>query len=135
MKFYTHLTEDERIFLDRGLQKGFSLRAIARDLGRSASSLSREIKRNAHWKWGYLPEDAQKRYKGRQKQKKSIIFNDQWLQTFVIEKLKGSSGIFGEGPWRILQAVRKERVVLREILEAETDSSEADLLIMILSLH
>jgi IS30 family transposase len=88
MKFYTHLTEDERIFLDRGLQKGFSLRAIARDLGRSASSLSREIKRNAHWKWGYLPEDAQKRYKGRQKQKKSIIFNDQWLQTFVIEKLK-----------------------------------------------
>jgi IS30 family transposase len=87
MKLYTHLTEEERISVDRALQKGLSLRAIARDLGRSASSISREIKRNAHWKWGYLGQDAQKRYKGRQKRKKSILFNDQGLQALVIEKL------------------------------------------------
>ena len=87
MTLYTHLTEEERISIDRGLQKGFSLREIGRNLGRSPSTLSREIKRNAHWKWGYLAEDAQKRYKGRQKRKKSILFSNQDLQALVIEKL------------------------------------------------
>jgi IS30 family transposase len=35
------------------------LHVIAARLGRSQSSISREVKRNSHSQWGYLPDTAQ----------------------------------------------------------------------------
>jgi len=41
-----HLTVEEREQISRGLEAGYSLRAIGRQLGRSPSTLSREVARN-----------------------------------------------------------------------------------------
>ena len=46
MKSYTHITLDERICLQDLLKKGKSCRQIAEILGRSPSTISRELKRN-----------------------------------------------------------------------------------------
>lgn len=46
MKSYTHFTLAEREYLEEKLKEGKSLRFIAEHLGRSPSSVSREIKRN-----------------------------------------------------------------------------------------
>lgn len=56
-KTYKQFTADERDVLVIGQSKGHSLRTIARFLGRSASSLSREISRNTT-ETGYRPHRA-----------------------------------------------------------------------------
>lgn len=43
---YRHINAAERQVIQRGLEAGESLRSIARSLGRSHSSLSRERRRN-----------------------------------------------------------------------------------------
>ena len=43
---YTHLTEDERYHTDELLGHGYTQAAIADELGRSASTISRELRRN-----------------------------------------------------------------------------------------
>ena len=59
---YQHLTVEERIELYRLYKEGLSLRAIAKVLGRSPSTLSRELKRNSTptkvWPGGYEPARA-----------------------------------------------------------------------------
>lgn len=47
MRTYNELSLDERVELQRRLEAGDSLRAIARSLGRAASTLSRERRRAA----------------------------------------------------------------------------------------
>ena len=44
---YEHLSYEERSTIALGLQQGMSVRAIARALGRSPSTISRESRRNA----------------------------------------------------------------------------------------
>jgi IS30 family transposase len=44
---YQHLSYEERSTIALGLQQGMSVRAIARALGRSPSTISRERRRNA----------------------------------------------------------------------------------------
>ncbi len=59
---YQHLTVEERIELSRLHKQGQSLRDIAKVLGRSPSTLSRELKRNSTptkvWPRGYEPAHA-----------------------------------------------------------------------------
>ena len=58
MKSYTHFTLSERKYLQEFFEKGDSIRSIAKSLGRSPSTISRELKRNwskkanhyHHWK-------------------------------------------------------------------------------------
>ena len=45
---YSHFTIEERINIKHLLAKGVSIRQIASELGRSPSSVSREIRRNSH---------------------------------------------------------------------------------------
>ena len=45
---YSHFTIEERISIKHLFSKGVSIRQIAKELGRSPSSISREIKRNSH---------------------------------------------------------------------------------------
>lgn len=54
---YTHLTIDERYHIDELLRQGFTQSAIAEDLGRSVSTLSRELSRNRGQR-GWRPRQA-----------------------------------------------------------------------------
>jgi IS30 family transposase len=58
MSSYTHFTLKEREYLQELLDRQYSIRKIAHILGRSPSSVSREIKRN-RTKKGYQPWHAQ----------------------------------------------------------------------------
>jgi IS30 family transposase len=66
MLSYTHFTLDERKYLQELLEQGHSIRKIASALGRSPSSISREIKRNRsksryhHWRAQILTECRRK---------------------------------------------------------------------------
>ncbi len=53
---FLSLTQREQIYDLKA--HGFSIRAIAREIGRTPSTISREISRNAHPKVGYLPYAA-----------------------------------------------------------------------------
>ena len=63
-RYYSQLSLDERIEISRLDKDGISLRRIAAALGRSASTISREIKRNSRktkvWRGGYAPARADK---------------------------------------------------------------------------
>jgi IS30 family transposase len=63
-KCYTHLSSDEREEIAVGLEQGESLRAIAATLGRSPSSISREITRNT-------PPLRNVRYRGNRAQRRA----------------------------------------------------------------
>lgn len=54
---YTHLTEDERYHIDELLRQDYTQAAIADELGRSASTISRELRRN-RGKRGWRPRQA-----------------------------------------------------------------------------
>jgi IS30 family transposase len=88
MQSYTHLTLFERESLQRGLEQGKSFHQIAKELGRSPSTISREMKRNGKkdgscnaW-WGtslYL-------YR-RKRCRRHFRLEDETLATFVMECL------------------------------------------------
>ena len=60
MPSYTRLSLEEREEVSLGLLAGLSLRAMAVRLGRAASTLSREVRRNAEGAWGYRAVRAQR---------------------------------------------------------------------------
>lgn len=68
MSHYRHLSieEREKLYLRRG--QGASLREIARELGRTASTISRELQRDQWARHSYSPSQAQKEYGKRRKQ-------------------------------------------------------------------
>jgi transposase, IS30 family len=84
-KSFTQLGKEERVKIEVLLHQGFTLSAIAAVIGRSVSTLSREVKRNggrcycgelAHGK-------AQKRH--RLKAKHTVF--DQWMRNFIKARL------------------------------------------------
>jgi len=67
---YTHLTQEERYQIHQLRRQGISLSHIAAELGRSASTISRELRRNATAQ-GYKPAQAQRQATGRQSQRRN----------------------------------------------------------------
>jgi transposase, IS30 family len=90
MKSYTHFTLNERKYLDESLKNGESLRKIAKALGRSPSTISREVKRNwSKKKKHYHHWAAQIKYTERRKachRKNNLLLNNE-LYSFALEKL------------------------------------------------
>src|SRR4051812_7152979 len=82
----THLELEERERLAALKAEGLSLRAIARALGRAASTVSRERRRNALPKGGYLPVHAEGCYLER-RQRPAVLERDAKLGRFVRERL------------------------------------------------
>lgn len=70
MKHYTQLSQDERYEIYEALKSNISLSQIARSLGRSISTIHREIKRNTGQR-GYRPKQAQQLSKQRRYHKSS----------------------------------------------------------------
>jgi len=86
MKGYTHFTKEERYKLYELKQKGKLQKDIAKELGRSQSSISRELFRNSEEKVGYLPDTACHKYLERRKVKLKKLDNEK-LKEFVLDKL------------------------------------------------
>ena len=82
----THLELVERERLAALKAEGLSLRAIARALGRAASTVSRELRRNALPRGGYLPVHAEGCYRER-RQRPAVLERDERLGRFVRERL------------------------------------------------
>src|ERR671928_2074857 len=81
----THLELEERERLAALEAEGLSLRAIARALGRAASTVSRELRRNALPKGGYLPVHAEGCYRER-RQRPAVLERDERLGRVVRER-------------------------------------------------
>ena len=82
----THLSLEEREQLAALKAEGLSRRAIARQLNRAASTISRELRRNALPRGGYLPVHAEGCYLER-RQRPAILERDERLGRFVRERL------------------------------------------------
>src|SRR3954465_10728010 len=82
----THLELGERERLAALKAEGLSRRAIARALCRAASTISRELRRNALPKGGYLPVHAEGCYLAR-RQRPAVLERDAKLGRFVRERL------------------------------------------------
>ena len=103
---YSQLTEPERYTLGVLNRQGMSHRAIARILGRSPSTISREIRRNAcHATDGaYRPSKAQERTNGRRRRSRQgrhhdesvyaavegLLRNEQWSPEQIAHWLAGN---------------------------------------------
>ena len=90
MKSYTHFTLDERICLQKLFSEGLSMRKIASILGRSPSTISREIKRNwSKKKKHYHAWGANVKYICRRKNshRKNRLLTDSEMYRFTHEAL------------------------------------------------
>lgn len=88
---YSHLSKDERNELSVLLNKGYSIRGIADVLGRSPSSLSREIKKNKVVSGEYLSFQAQQKAYVRRRRAKyqgMKIVGNKWLSDYIEEKMR-----------------------------------------------
>ena len=86
-KTYTRLTEDERYQIYEGLVHGVSHRTIAKQLGRSHSSISREAVRNKGLR-GYRPQQAQRLALQRQASKPKHIKLTPQMQDVIAKNIQ-----------------------------------------------
>jgi IS30 family transposase len=111
----THLRLGERERLATFKAEGLSLRAIAARLGRAASTISRELRRNGLPKGGYLPVHAEGGYRER-RQRPAVLERDAELARFVRERLlegwtpERIAGWLERGEERGLRAVSTETI-------------------------
>jgi len=87
---YKRLENQERESISRGLAQSRSIREIAREIGQSPSTVSREIKRNSG-KTGYRAFSASRRASmasASRRKGKSKIAGQSALRQYVLEKLK-----------------------------------------------
>lgn len=88
MKKYKHLSGLERFEIFRGLQRGESIRSIAKELGRNPGTVSREIERNGTVEV-YLPDTAGKSYlENRKRRHPKSRLSDAKLRKYVLLKLE-----------------------------------------------
>ena len=89
VKKYRHLSYEERVAIAIGQQQGLSVRAIARTLGRSPSTISRECRRNAPAS-PYSCIFAQQRYQRRRRfcRPRPKLGGDSPLFTLVCQLLR-----------------------------------------------
>ena len=90
---YKHLTIEERSCLREYYKKGYSYREIAKMMGRSASTVSRELRRNCTYMNvapSYYPHTAQKKYMLRRSYcHRGMYWNEETIQ-YINEKLKAT---------------------------------------------
>ena len=86
MRHYTHLNLEERTMISLCYNKGLSLGEISKAVGRSKSTLSRELRRNRN-KQEYVAATACKRYISR-RQRTCRLDQDESLRSYVIDRLR-----------------------------------------------
>lgn len=132
MTRYQQLTQDERYMITALRQTGCSQAEIARRLGRSASTISRELRRNFTRHDGfYRAEKAQKYALARRRRaRKRTRFTDwQWLQVNRLIRQKWSpQQIAGTLSWPISHETIYQHVLKdkggRHLVQAPADHVE-----------
>lgn len=103
-KSYCHLSSMEREEISRGVVSGCSVQALARQLGRSASTVSRELARNADGPGGYRATVAQWRSQRRARMaRRPRKLCDRWLRRYVGRRLRE-----GWSPQQIAARLRRD---------------------------
>lgn len=104
---YTHLTEDERYHIHELLRQGYNQKAIALELGRSASTLSRKLQRNKGQR-GRRPRQAGmqaiEKLSGRGKNNVNRVSESAW--EYAVDKLTNEQW----SPEQITGRQKKEKV-------------------------
>ena len=90
MSGYSHLTAEERDRLADLMADGLSLRSIAKALGRAASTISRELRRNALDSGAYRPHVADGAYMLR-RQRAAFVETDAKLAAYLRDRLSEGS--------------------------------------------
>lgn len=94
MSYYQHLSIEDRENLLRKLGEGKTIRTIAKELGRSPSTISREIRRNSKNRETYSAVKAEKKYMQRRKKscRSRILKNEKAkrLVRYLIEEQQWS---------------------------------------------
>ena len=87
---YSHISEEERRIIEKLTQVGSSNKKIAEELGRSASTIGRELKRNyGYGARHYEHERAQKLANKRRKESKGPKISEKtWGKVFEWYKIK-----------------------------------------------
>ena len=88
---YTHLSIEERCCIRKYYNDGLSLREISRLIGRSASTVIRELKRNRTYeldRYYYYPYTAEKKYRLRRRYCHRGMFKDEKVVAYVSERLR-----------------------------------------------
>ena len=83
-----HLSAQEREEISRGLVAGSSVRALARQLGRSPSTISREIERNGGRKQYRAAAADQRAWRTSERPKECVLASNERLRTVVAERLQ-----------------------------------------------
>jgi IS30 family transposase len=112
MQKYTHLTKEQRYHIYLMKKQGISLRTIAKNMDRSTSTISREIKRNTGKK-GYRYQQADRLASKRHQQKNKHIKLTTEVTNYISDKLK----IY----WSPQQIV--ERLELDENIKISTETA------------
>lgn len=86
MTAYSHLASEERDRIALMRSQGFGCRSIARQLNRSASTISREVRRNALAGGAYRPSIADGGYLLR-RQRAGVLETDAKLAAYVTDRL------------------------------------------------
>lgn len=90
-KQYKHLSRDERIVIAALRERDLSIREIARQLGRQASTVSREVRRNRSSRHGgkYVGFQAQRRYdrRWRERHRRPRLKSPE-LRAYIRKRLK-----------------------------------------------
>ena len=93
MNCYHHFTIEERTCLRKYYMEGLSFRKIAKLLGRSPSSISREVMRNCSFmnvKPAYYPHTAHKKYLFRRRFCHRGMFGNEQVVEYITEKLQAT---------------------------------------------
>ena len=88
---YRHLSIEERCCIRKYYNDGQSIRSIARLIGRSASTVMRELKRNRTHEldvYFYYPHTAQKKYRLRRRYCHRGLFMDESVVEYVSSRLR-----------------------------------------------
>ena len=103
-KCYSHLSAVEREEISRGMATGRPIRSIARRLGRSPSTVSRELRRNAARPERYLATAAQWRAQQRARTpRRRRKLAGGWLRRYVDRRLRD-----GWSPQQIAARLRRD---------------------------
>lgn len=103
-EFYSHLSAMEREEISRGVAMGYPMRSIARQLGRSACTVSRELQRNAERPERYRAAVAQWRAQRRGRiARRPRKLTDRGLRRYVSGRLQR-----GWSPQQIAARLRRD---------------------------